>query len=263
MFWVSKLLAPAALLGGITAGAIALAQPPGGEPQDKKKGPPFEKKEFDRKPDFKGEFKGQPGEKKGPFERKEPVGPGERKGPMGGAQEKADPVVDAWLRTLIERMNDPHDTVRDSARAAIVGIGPQALPTLRELAGGSDGAKAVAARKLIAAIEQRGPGFGPMGPRGPGAGPMGPMGPGRGPGFGPGPGGPDGVRPMGGDRGRPEGGFRPKGDEPGGDPRGPGGVRPGGERPKGDPRNPGNDGRDRPRPESPTDEAPTPRPRGE
>lgn len=212
---LTKVLAPLALLGGATAGAISLAQPPGGEGQEKRNQP------FDRKaPGF------QPGEKKGggPFgPGGQPPGPGSGpRGPMGGGSGSTDPDVDAWLRVLIEKMNDPHDTIRDSARAGIVAIGPAAIPKLRQLADGHDGAKAVAARRLIGMIEQhhRGPGNG----FGPGPGAPGGLGP-RGPGNEAAPGGP-GPRPGGPGVGPAGPGPRPNA------PSGPGGVRP---------RDPGND----------------------
>lgn len=95
-------------------------------------------------------------------------------GPRSGG-ERSDPAVDGWLKVLVEKMNDPHDTVRESARAAIVAIGPAALPTLRQLADGPDGAKAVAARKLIGMIEQHHRGAGSVGGMpGPGGYPGGP-----------------------------------------------------------------------------------------
>jgi hypothetical protein len=83
--------------------------------------------------------------------------PGERPAP------KADAAVEAWVKVLIEKIADPHDTVRESARTALVHIGPQAIPALRQLAEGSDNVKAVAARNVIGMIErgnQPGRGFG-------------------------------------------------------------------------------------------------------
>jgi hypothetical protein len=146
MFWFKKVLAPAIILAGMTA-AIGLAQPPGsGQPPEKKepgqKKGPGEKKGFGDKKGFPDRF----GEKKGP---PLPFGPG---GPRGRG-ERADPAVEAWVKVLLDKITDPHDTIRDSARAAVVNVGPPALPALRQLADGDDGAKATAARKLIGAIE--------------------------------------------------------------------------------------------------------------
>lgn len=197
---VSNYVIVAALFGGTMVGTATLGQPP--DEGQEKKGQPFDK----RGPAF------QPGDKKGPPFG--PMGPGAQPGgPRGPGA--SDPAVEAWLQVLVERMNDPHDTIRDSARAGIVAIGPPALPLLHRLAEGPDSAKAVAARRLISAIEQhhRGPGMpgapGPIGPGGPGFPGGGPMGPGRGPANPPGP-GPGTTRPI----------------NPGGNPNPPGGENP-------------------------------------
>ncbi len=189
MLSVSKILAPLGLALGIAvAASVAItesnaAQPPFGKGQQPppRKGAksPFGKGDQP----FGKEFPG-----KGDGDRKFE----DKKGP------KADVVVEAWLRVLIEKITDPHDTVRDSARGAVISVGRPAIPTLQRLADGDDPAKAVAARKLIHAIED-GPGpqgrasFGGFGgpgfPGGPGMGPMGPGGmggfgpPGKGPDF--------------------------------------------------------------------------------
>lgn len=91
--------------------------------------------------------------------------PGFGPGGPGGPVEKADPQVEVWVKTLTDKMNDPHDAIRESARAALVAVGNPALPALRGLAGGND-AKAFTARRLVQQIE-RGPGMG--GFAGPGA----------------------------------------------------------------------------------------------
>lgn len=72
---------------------------------------------------------------------------GEKKGPP-----KADPTVEAWLKVVMEKITDPHDVVRDSARDAVISVGPPAIPALETLAEGGDAAKAEAARRLIHAI---------------------------------------------------------------------------------------------------------------
>ncbi len=82
------------------------------------------------------------------------------------ADAKPDAQVDAWVKTLTDKMNDPHDTIRDSSRAGIISVGRAALPTLKKLADGDDGAKSTAAKRLMEAIER-----GPM----PGGMPNGPM----------------------------------------------------------------------------------------
>ncbi len=210
MFWVSKVIAPLALVAGIAVTTTVVMadgdgnQPPlgrGGFGQPGKGGD-------DKKGDKKGEEKkGQPGDKKG-----QPATP-----------PKPDAVVDAWLAVLLTKITDPHDTVRDSARGAVVSVGPAAIPALQKLADGDDPAKAVAARKLIGTIHhghggpggQPGwPGMGPMGPGGMGGRGFGgfPGGPG-GPGGGMGPMGPGGRGGPGGDRkGGPERGGRDESD---------------------------------------------------
>ncbi len=192
MFWVSKVLAPAALVLGLVGAAVVTAAPDGNQPpfggkgQFGKGGKKADEKVEQKKADEKKKVE----DKKGP-----PPAP------------KSDAVVDAWLKVLLEKITDPHDTVRDSARGAIVAVGPAALPALQKLADGDDPAKAVAARKLIHAIHghhpahadhpghpgfgggMRGPGFS----GGPGAGPMGQRGLGGSGGQrGMGPGGPGG-----------------------------------------------------------------------
>jgi len=125
---------------------------------------------------------------------------------------KADPAVDAWVKVLLEKLTDPHDTVRDSARAGLVTVGRQAVPSLQKLADGEDGAKATAARKLIGEIqgrEQRQGGFGNPGFPGPGGGfpdgrpPVGPGQPGLPGGNEPGRGGPGGIGGQAGPLGGP------------------------------------------------------------
>jgi hypothetical protein len=227
MFWLSKVFAPAVLVVGIAGSAAVVAQPgadgnqppfgKGGQPPFGKGPPPFGKgfpgKGDDKKPDDK-KVEEKKFEKKAEEKKGQPGQPG----PKGPAP-KADPVVDAWVATLIGKITDPHDTVRDTARGALVAVGPAAIPALQKLADGDDPAKAVAARTLMGAIAGRGPGQpGPMGMGGPG-------------GF---PGMPGG--PMGG-----PGGMGGRGGFPGG-PMGPGGMGPGGGRPMG-PMGPGGERR--------------------
>jgi hypothetical protein len=202
MFRVSKVLAPLALFAGLVATTVVMAEGDGNQPPFGKGG--FGKGGFGKGDDKKGDDK--KGDKKA--DDKKSAAPG---------TPKADPQVEAWLAILLAKITDPHDTVRDSARGAVVAVGQPALPALQKLADGDDSAKAVAARKLITAIQGhsgtgpgaapvpggRGVGFGGFGfggmsgpgaePKGPGGwggwggwggfGPpgMGPMGPGRGP----------------------------------------------------------------------------------
>jgi hypothetical protein len=233
MFWVSKVLAPLALIAGIaTTTTLVMAdgnQPPFGKDGFGKGG--FGKDGFGKGGFGKGEF-GKGDDKKGD-DKKAPQG--EKKGPGP----KADPQVEAWLAILLTKITDPHDTVRDSARGAVVAVGQPALPALQKLADGDDTAKAVAARKMIAAIQGHGSGAAPGGPP--------PAGGERG-----GPGGWGGWRGFGGG----PGGFGPPGM--GGPGRGPGGPPPG----KGPPDGPKRGGRGEEQEDGP-DVAPMPRAAGQ
>ncbi len=142
------------------------------------------------------------------------------KGKMEGkTEDKGDSSVEAWVKVLTEKMMDRHDTIRDSARAALIAVGPAALPTLKTIAGSGDDAAATAAKKLITRIEEGGRGGFAGQPGGPGGGPGFPGGPGASGGFGgaggngggfgrPGIGGPGGPGGAGGGRGGFPGGGR-------------------------------------------------------
>ena len=197
MFWATKVLTPLVLLAGVACTAIVYAQ-------SRENQPPERTKAEDRKTEPQPRDRTRPDDRGGT--------PGPR--PMGDrGQPKPDAALEAWVKTLAEKITDPHDMVRDSARGALVQIGHPAVPQLHQIAEGDEPAKALAARKVIAMIEhhaqhgqpgqpgrvpgQPGDGRGPMGPPG-----MGPMGPGGGPGQ-PGrpgvgfPGGPGGGPPPG------------------------------------------------------------------
>ena len=150
-----------------------------------------------------------------------PRGEGRREGPPRESlskkeEPKKDPNIDAWADTLVSRIADRSDTIRDSARAGLVALGHAALPALKKAAEGSDLPTAEAARKVIGRIEHKG---------GPGA-----FGPGRPNHIGPGtPGGPGAFRPgafgpraFGHGRPRAFGPGRPEGMGP----RGQGGPQP-------------------------------------
>lgn len=146
---------------------VAWGQPPGGEGPQKRKTPGAEKKaDFPGAPGFQpgsgppgtGSVQGFPG----------PGGPG---GP-GGPPPKADPQVEAWVKTLTDKMNDPHDAIRESARAALVAVGPPALPALRRIAEGAD-AKAYTATRLVQQIERAAAMWGAGGYGGTGSGALG------------------------------------------------------------------------------------------
>lgn len=218
-----------------------------------------------------------------------PFGPGGAGGPGGALEreggprrvegQKPDREVEAWIKVLIEKVADRHDTIRESARQALASIGQPALPALRRLADSDDSAVATAARTVIGRIE-RGPLGPPMiageGPRGVGG--AGPRGFGEGPAFtgGAGQGGSGGRggfggagrgtgEPVPGPGGAGERGRRPEGDRPGerrpeagpGEPRRPPGKpavgerRPEGARPSEPGRVPGKPGEGERRPEGP------------
>lgn len=197
MLTVSKALVPAVLILGLAGAASVLAAPDGNQPPVGRPGQPGrgddkkadDRKKDDRKVDDKKKDDRRPDDRRADEKRAD-----EKKGPAP----KADAVVDAWVKTLLEKITDPHDTVRESARGAVVAVGPAAVPALQRLADGDDAAKAVAARKLIGAIQGRGPGGPPSQPGRPGFGGFpglpGGMGPG-GAGF---PGGGRGERKDGG-----------------------------------------------------------------
>jgi hypothetical protein len=189
MTLVAKVLAPVALLAGFAGVAVVFAQDRK-DVEDRKATRPAA-------PDDKGPGVRPPG------------------GPMTGGHPKADPALEAWVKTLIDKITDPHDMIRDSARGALVQIGHPAIPQLHKLVEGDDAAKALAARKVIMMIEhhaQQGqhgqPGQpGQPGPGSPGfpGGPVFPGFPGGQPGFpgGGGPGGQPGFPGGGGSGGQP------------------------------------------------------------
>ena len=91
----------------------------------------------------------------------QPGGKGKRKGgddaaPKADAQTSSE--LQAWIKTLTEKMTDRQDSIRDSARSALVSIGRPALPELQKLVDGKDSAAAEAAKQVIARIERGGAG---------------------------------------------------------------------------------------------------------
>jgi hypothetical protein len=157
------------------------------------------------------------------------------------APAKVDKDVEAWVNVLAVKIADRHDSIRESARHALMAVGKPALPALQKLADGNDGAAAEAAKRVIAHIEgshdgHPGPfglhGFrGEMGPRHRGfpmGGPPHPGAPGAGshPGGAPGAGGPPQHRGGPPSFGGAPGGFGPRpGGPPGlGGPGGPGAM---------------------------------------
>ena len=172
---------------------------------------------------------------------------------------KPDKELEVWIKILAEKMTDRNDDIRNSARRALVSVGPAAMYSLKEMTESKDAATMVAARNVMMEIGrstmqqnmmmQRGgmPFGGPQGMPGMGGwGKMNPQdmnrkaGPGAPPREGDRKGGPEG-RPEGERKGNPprEGGpeaGRPEGERKGNPPRegGPEAGRPEGER-KGNP----------------------------
>ncbi len=132
-------LIPLALCAGLVGAAVGLAQSPPSDRRPDPKGPPPRDGRFPR-PD-------------GPDDRPSPPRDGERPPPPHEfRREKPDPGVEAWAKTLLEKINDRHDAIRESARAGLIAMGRPALPLLRPLADGDDGAAATAARRIIERI---------------------------------------------------------------------------------------------------------------
>jgi len=158
----------------------------------------------------------------------------ENRGPMPGmggkgfmnpmTPPKPDKELEAWIKVLAEKMTDRNDDIRNSARRALVSMGPAAMYSLKEMTESKDAATMVAARNVMMEIGrstmqqnmmmQRGgmPFGGPQGMPGMGgwgkmnpqdmnkkAGPVGP------PREGDRKGGPEAGRPEGERKGRPEG----------------------------------------------------------
>ena len=157
------------------------------------------------------------------------------KGPMPGMGGKGfinpnmtpprpDKELEAWIKILAEKMTDRNDDIRNSARRALVSVGPAAMFSLKEMTESKDAATAVAARNVMMEIGrstmqknmmmQRGgmPFGGPQGKPGMGGwGKMNPQdmnrkaGPGGPPREGDRKGGPEAGRPETERKGRPEG----------------------------------------------------------
>ncbi len=137
---------------------------------------------------------------------------------------KPDKELEAWIKVLAEKMTDRNDDIRNSARRALVSMGPAAIYSLKEMTESKDAATAVAARNVMMEIGrstmqqnmmmQRGgmPFGGPQGKPGMGGwGKMNPQdmnrkaGPGGPPREGDRKGGPEAGRPETERKGRPEG----------------------------------------------------------
>ena len=85
------------------------------------------------------------------------------KGPMPGMGGKSfinpnmtpprpDKELEAWIKILAEKMTDRNDDIRNSARRALVSVGPAAMFSLKEMTESKDAATAVAARNMMMEI---------------------------------------------------------------------------------------------------------------
>ncbi|NBR06393.1 MAG: hypothetical protein EBT92_11545 [Planctomycetes bacterium] len=67
---------------------------------------------------------------------------------------KPDKELEAWIKILAEKMTDRNDNIRNSARKALVSIGPAAMFSLKEMTESKDAATAVAARNVMMEISR-------------------------------------------------------------------------------------------------------------
>ena len=65
---------------------------------------------------------------------------------------KPDKELEAWIKILAEKMTDRNDNIRNSARRALVSVGPAAMFSLREMTESKDAATSVAARNVMMEI---------------------------------------------------------------------------------------------------------------
>ena len=65
---------------------------------------------------------------------------------------RPDKELEAWIKILAEKMTDRNDNIRNSARRALVSVGPDAMFSLKEMTESKDAATAVAARNIMMEI---------------------------------------------------------------------------------------------------------------
>jgi hypothetical protein len=172
MIGIAKLLLGAAAAAGWnTASVESVLQPPterrpmpdrpqerpGNRPQERPGDRPPDRPSS-RPADRAGRPDDAPPERRGAPDRR-PDGPPERSGgPARGRGEPGpNPAVEAWIKTLAEKIADPHDTIRNSARAALVTMGPRAAPILKGMAEEGETARAVAAKNVLEEIHRNHP----------------------------------------------------------------------------------------------------------
>lgn len=68
------------------------------------------------------------------------------------APPKPDKELEAWIKILADKMTDRNDNIRNSARKALVSVGPAAMFSLKEMTESKDAATAVAARNVMMEI---------------------------------------------------------------------------------------------------------------
>jgi hypothetical protein len=66
-----------------------------------------------------------------------------------------DPVVEAWVKLLAERIADANKVVRDSSQQALVAVGKPAIPALKALAASTDAATSAEAKRVLERIERQ------------------------------------------------------------------------------------------------------------
>ena len=65
---------------------------------------------------------------------------------------KPDKELEVWIKILAEKMTDRNDDIRNSARRALVSVGPAAMYSLKEMTESKDAATMVAARNVMMEI---------------------------------------------------------------------------------------------------------------
>lgn len=65
---------------------------------------------------------------------------------------RPDKELEAWIKILADKMTDRNDNIRNSARRALVSVGPDAMFSLKEMTESKDTATAVAARNVMMEI---------------------------------------------------------------------------------------------------------------
>lgn len=67
---------------------------------------------------------------------------------------RPDKELEAWIKILADKMTDRNDNIRNSARRALVSVGPDAMFSLKEMTESKDVATAVAARNVMMEISR-------------------------------------------------------------------------------------------------------------